>query len=75
MNSESERPQDELAALGPHGFAAHPGHQEAGEIAEGQLVDRGGGHDQGVGAVAPEILRLLAGVSAGVTSKASVAAP
>ena len=31
------RPQDQLAALGPHRFGRDPGEDQAGEVAEGEL--------------------------------------
>ena len=31
-------PQDQLAALGPHGLSRNPRQQQAGQVAEGQLV-------------------------------------
>ena len=65
MNSESEVPQEQLAALGAHRFGRHPGQQQAGEIAEGQPGFTHGGHDQGVGAVDPLVLQPAAGVGAG----------
>ena len=57
--------QDELAALGSHRFGRDPGQQQAGNVAERELVKPAGAHDQGVGAVAANVLFPVAGVGAG----------
>ena len=65
MNSESEAPQEQLAALGADRLGGDPGQQQAGEIAEGQPGFPHGSHDQGVGAVDPLVLQPAAEVGAG----------
>ena len=44
--------QNQHTVLGPHRFGAHPGEQQPGNVAEGELRIDPGGHPEGVGAVA-----------------------
>ena len=61
MNSESERPRNQLAAVGLHRFGANPGQQEAWQAAEGELVIAYSGHNERVGAVDALVLFPVAG--------------
>ena len=64
INSASDRPEDELTRLRPHGFTGHPREQQARQVAIGQFGFPAGEHDERVRPVAPGVLQAVAGVGA-----------
>ena len=58
-------PQDQHTASGPHRFGAHPGQQQARQVAVGELVTTARDHVEREGAVDALVLFPVAGVGAG----------
>ena len=56
--------EHELAAPSPHGFRAHPGQEQTGQRAVGQLVSDSGDHPERVRPVAPDELFPLPWIGA-----------
>ena len=58
-------PQDQHTASGPHRFGAHPGQQQARQVAVGELVTTARDHVEREGAVDALVLFPVAGVAPG----------
>ena len=61
--------ENQIAALGPDGFGAHPRTQQPGEVPEREPVRMPGRHHQRIRTVAPDVLLATAGVGPGQRAK------
>ena len=67
-------PQNNLAASGPHRFRAHPGQDQARQVAKGELVATRHRHIERVRAVDALVLKPVAGLLRGKLHSAIVRA-